>query len=357
MTDPNVPPAPGGADGRTPDAAPYGAPESMPPAGGAFPNDATVPPAPVAAPAQPLGAPTLPHTFNDPNASFGPAGGAPVGSSAPYSAPTAPHGEQPAPFGAQPERKRKLNVLALVAMIVSLVGFLFACLPGALIVGWILLPIGFVLSIVSLFLKGDKKWFGIVGLVASIVGTVVGFIVFFAVVANSFNEAFGSGDTVVTQPSDAEEEEEPATTEEEPAAEAAQGSRENPYPLASTISSEEWTVVVNSYNPDGNATVTGNMFNEAPPAGSHYEIVNYTVTYTGAESSYAAEVGLDLLTSAGNVVNSFDNLVILDDGMGLDELYAGGSATGSVAFLVPDGETVVIRVRPGMFADEVFVQP
>ncbi len=46
----------------------------------------------------------------------------------------------------------KTNIVALVAMIVAIVGFIFACIPGALIVGWILLPIAFVLSIVSLFL-------------------------------------------------------------------------------------------------------------------------------------------------------------------------------------------------------------
>lgn len=272
--------------------------------------------------------------------------------------PPAPGGLPPAPEQPSPRKPKKLNVLALVAMIVALVGFLFACIPGALVVGWILLPIAFVLSIVSLFLKGDKKWFGIVGLVVSIVGTIVGVLVFFAVVATSFDDAFGGGDTVVTQPSDADDDAAPADDVEEPAADAAQGTRENPYPLASTISSDEWTVVVNSYTADGNATVAAaNQFNEAAPAGSHYEIVNYTVTYTGAESAYAAEVGIDLVTSAGNVVNSYDALVVLADGFSLDELYTNASATGSVAFLVPDGETVVIRVTPGMLADEVFVQP
>lgn len=261
--------------------------------------------------------------------------------------PYAPAAVAPAP--------KKLNVLALVAMIVATVGFIFACIPGALIVGWILLPIAFVLSIVSLFLKGDKKWLGVIGLVLSIVGTVVGFVVFFAVMANAASEAFGSGDTVVTQPTDTDDE---AAAEDEPAAEVEQGTRENPYPLASSVSSDEWTVVVNSHNPDGNAIVAAaNMFNDEAPAGSHYEIVNYTVTYTGAESSFAAEVSIDMVTGGGAVINSYDTLVSLEDGMGLDELYNGGTATGSVAFLVPDGETVLIRVQPGFLADEVFVKP
>ena len=86
---------------------------------------------------------------------------------------------------------QKPNVLALIALIMAVVGFIFACIPGALIVGWVLLPIAFVLSIVSLFLKGSRKWMGVVGLVLSIIGTIVGFVVFFAVIANAAEEAFG----------------------------------------------------------------------------------------------------------------------------------------------------------------------
>ncbi|MFD5224170.1 hypothetical protein ACFWHT_00975 [Microbacterium sp. NPDC058342] len=269
----------------------------------------------------------------------------------------APQLPPPAPPVGAPQVVKKTNVLAMVAMIVAIVGFLFACIPGALIVGWILLPIAFVLSIVSLFLKGDRKWMGIVGLVVSIVGTIVGLIVFFAVVATSFNDAFGSGETTISQPVEQGGDAEQAADDEQPA-DAAQGTRENPYPLSSKISSDDWTVVVNSRNADGDAVVAkANQFNDKAPAGSHYEIVNYTVTYTGDESGLAAEVQLAAVTSAGNVVNSYDNVVVLTDGIGIDELYNGASATGSEAFLVPDGDAVLIRVRPGMLADEVFVKP
>jgi hypothetical protein len=196
-----------------------------------------------------------------------------------------------------PTPERKKNVLALIAMIVAIVGFIFACIPGALIVGWVLLPIAFVLSIESLFLKGDRKWMGVVGLVVSVVGTIVGFVVFFAVVATSFNDAFGSGDTVVEQPVEAVGETD-AGDSDAGEADAAQGTRENPRPIGSTISSDDWTVVVNSYSADGNATVPkANQFNHAPPAGSHYELVNYTVTYTGEESVLTAEVGIDFVTA------------------------------------------------------------
>lgn len=252
-----------------------------------------------------------------------------------------------------PAPKPARNVLALIALIVSIVGFIFACIPGALIVGWILLPIAFILSIVSLFLKGSGKGLGIAGLIVSVVGTIVAVVVFFAVVATSFSEAFSDETTVVVEePADDAGE---APADDAPAAEA--GSRDNPVPMGTAITTDDWTVVVNSYTADGSAVVGANQFNDAAPAGSHYELVNYTVTYTGAESSFAGEIGVDLVTSSGNVVNSYDTLVLLDDSMGLDELFAGASATGSAAFVVPDGETVLIRVRPGMVADEVFVKP
>ncbi len=264
---------------------------------------------------------------------------------------------QPAPPVAPPQapqtEKKQNNVLALVAMIVGVIGFIFACVPGALIVGWVLLPIAFILGIVSLFLKGNRKWMGIVAIALSVVGTIVGVAVFFAVVSSAVDEAFGDTESTVTQQSD----EEGAADEGDEAADAAQGTRDNPYPLNSEINSDEWTVVINSYKADGNAVVAAGDYNDAPPAGSHYEVINYTVTYKGDESGLAAEASIAVVTGSGNVINSYDNLVILNDGFGMDELYAGASATGSEAFLVPDGESVLLRVRPGLFADEVFVKP
>ncbi|MFS0853287.1 hypothetical protein [Microbacterium sp. 179-I 3D4 NHS] len=291
------------------------------------------------------------------------AGSAPA--PAPYAgggAPSYPGSGAPAyvgaPYGSEPTAKPKLNLLALVSAIVGAIGFIFACIPGALIVGWILLPIAFVLSIVSLFLKGDKKWLGFVGLGLSILGTIVGFIVFFAVVANSFNEAFGDRDVTVTQPSESSSTDESDEPAEEESTGGDEGSRDNPFPVGSEISSDDWTVVINSVNADGNPVVAeANQFNEPAPAGSHYEIVNYTVTYTGDESGYAAEAMVDAVTSSGNVINSYDAFVSLTDSFGFDELYNGGTATGSVAFLVPDGDTIVLRVTPGILADEVFVKP
>ena len=98
--------------------------------------------------------------------------------------PPGPAFTQPAGVPDVPEAsaQARIHPVGWAALGAAVLGFIFACIPGALIVGWILLPVGFILAIVALVLKG-KKWPGIVALVLSIVGTVIGFVVFFSLAA------------------------------------------------------------------------------------------------------------------------------------------------------------------------------
>jgi hypothetical protein len=79
----------------------------------------------------------------------------------------------PSLAGPQAPAKRT-NTIGLIALIVSIIGFVFACVPGALIVGWVLLPMAFVLGIVGVFLSGKAKGTSIAAIIVSIIGTVVG---------------------------------------------------------------------------------------------------------------------------------------------------------------------------------------
>ncbi|MGO2944130.1 MAG: hypothetical protein ACTIDO_17770, partial [Brevibacterium aurantiacum] len=144
-------------------------------------------------------------------------------------------GQVPGPE--QNKQKRGKNVMGVIAFVVAVVGFIFACVPGALIVGWILLPIAFLLSIISFFLKG-KKGFSIAALIISVVGTIVGILVFFFVVASSFDEAFSddvSADTPAQEADSAVVEDGEDSAEEADGA-AEEGTRENPYAIG-TMSS------------------------------------------------------------------------------------------------------------------------
>lgn len=255
--------------------------------------------------------------------------------------------------------KKKSNVLGLIALIAAVLGFIFACIPGALIIGWILLPIAFVLAIVSLFLKDKVKWTGVTALIISIVGTIVGFVVFFAVVGTSFDNAFGGGDTKVATPSGDAGTKDQAATKENTAAKA--GTRENPSPIRSVVESDDWRVVINSVTLAAtDAVVAANQFNEPPAKGSQYIMVNYSATYIGddADGQMPAFVSVEYVTANGTTVNGLDKLVVAPKPINTTStLYKDGTATGNIAIEVPTATAGqgVLAVRPGMLADKVFV--
>lgn len=279
--------------------------------------------------------------------------------------PGQPHLAQPG-YGAptqmlpsQPTKaKKQLNVVGLIALITAVLGFIFACMPGALIVGWILLPIAFVLALVSLFLRDKPKGMGIAALILSIVGTIVGFVVFFAVVGTAATNAFGSGDTKVVAPSG-----DAAATNggqaEAPAAKA--GTRENPHPIGSVIESKDWRVVINTVTlAASDAVVAANQFNKPPAAGSEYVMVNYSATYIGddPDGQMPAFVSIEYVTADGKTVNGLDKFVVAPEPIDTTStLYTGGTATGNKAIEVPTATAGqgVLAVRPGMLADKVFV--
>lgn len=281
-----------------------------------------------------------------------PSGSAPVYQQQP--AANVPAYQPPVPSAPAKER----NILGIVALVLAAVGFIFACIPGALIVGWILLPIAFILGIVAVCLRDKVKWQGVAAIIVSVVGTIVAVAVFFAVVATSFNNAFNNDVEVsdapaVVEPAD-ETDEEPA---EEPAAEV--GTRENPAALGATIEGDDWTVVINSVNLDAtDAVLAENDFNDEPDAGTVYIGINYTATYTGddADGQMPAFVSIEYVTGAGVTVNGLDKILVGPDEMDtMSTIYNGASVTGNDYIQVPTPVDGVIAVGAGMLADTVFV--
>ncbi|KQQ65682.1 DUF2510 domain-containing protein [Microbacterium sp. Leaf320] len=117
------------------------------------------------------------QTANSADAHPGGPAGAPVWGQAPM------HGQQgtaylaqgaTAPFGvlAPPPAKPKLSVLGIIGLAVAVIGLILSCFPSIAIAGWVLLGVGFVVSLVSVFLRGTK-WPGIVGMSMSVLGSIV----------------------------------------------------------------------------------------------------------------------------------------------------------------------------------------
>lgn len=270
-----------------------------------------------------------------------------------------PYGQQPfgqtdywPPVG-QPQKRR--NVVGAIALGTAILGFIFGCIPGALIIGWVLLPIAFILGIVGLFMSQRPKGTAIAAVIVSIIGTIVSAVVFVTLVGDAVDDAFsGGGDVTVSEegPGDA-----PAPANPEAAdSDADAGSRQNPARIGATITSGDWEVVVNSFNPNATQQVLeANPFNSEPTPGNQYAVVNLTVTYRGEESADAGEVGIAFVTDHGNVFTTYDNAAVPPAPALEGELYTGAAATGNEAILIPQNSSGLMRLRLGMLGDEVFV--
>lgn len=269
---------------------------------------------------------------------------------------------QPPPQNtSRPERKQR-NTVGLIALIIAVVGFVFACIPGALIVGWILLPISFILSIVGLAMSGKTKGTSISALIISVVGFIVGVLVFLFAVGSAFDDAFddevsvsdpgGESSAPVDQESTDESEDQDSTGD-------AEGSRSNPVDIGSTISSSDWDITVDGFDRDATDEVlTTNQFNEAPSDGNSYALAEVAVTYTGDDSEFPwADIAFAYVTEDGNTVNAYDVMAVTPDPdfSDIEELYEGASDSGNVLLEVPQEDNGVLRVTPGTLSDDVFV--
>ena len=262
-----------------------------------------------------------------------------------------PQGQAPMPMYQPPmPMKKGRNTVGIIALVMAVIGFIFACIPGALIIGWILLPISFIVGLVGLFRKGEVLWPAVTAVIVSVVGTIVGVMVFLMVLSNVVDEAVSSSGAVS------------ASAAPGGAGSSEQGkTRENPYPLGTEISGKDWKVVVNSVTFNANdAVAAANQFNDPPAAGKEYVLINYTATYIGDDSSgeSAAFVSVDYVTADGVTVNGTDSMAVAPDAIdSLATLYKGASVTGNIVRAVPSdtAQDGVLAVAPGLLADTVFV--
>lgn len=305
--------------------------------------------------------------------------------------PTVPSDATTAPPAVTTAKKER-NLLGIVALTTSVAGAIFACIPGALVVGWVLLPIGLVLGIVALLQKGRSKWQGLTAVIVSVVGTVVGVIVFLALATSAVSDAID--DAVTEDMSASVDSEEDAATEqsssEEPAAPEAQDlilgetafgvdaeSGIGWYAVEVTNPNADYVfsfsgIDVEAYDPNGVLVDTDSSYGtilsgRSYYVGSFYDIGSAQIdhievrgpTADAATHSPAAETGsfelgalqtgsdYDYMTVNGTVTSSFSedqDMVRIDviarkDGaiVGIDQTYtdrvpAGGTAAWSVDY-------------------------
>lgn len=151
-------------------------------------------------------------------------------------------------------------------------------------------------------------------------------------------------------------------TAEEPAAEpeeTKEGTRSNPFPLGTKVSSGDWYITIDSVDLDATAAVMdANMVNEAPADGNVYIVVTATTGYTGSDDTGQMSIGyIDYVSAEGNTISQAFVVPPGENFTSMDELYVGGVHTGNAVFEVPAGSAAdgVLAVTPDMAADKAFV--
>lgn len=275
----------------------------------------------------------------------------------------APNGDPMYENGAPQASANERNTIGIIGLVCAILGVIFSCIPGFLIIGWILLPIAFILGLVGLFPKGKKKGTAIAAVITSIVGAIVAAVAFAFVVDSAFNESFNK-ETTVRNNSDSKAVDNGESTDgdsDNSADGAADGAtRENPLPIGATISSDEWDVTVNRVDLNATDAVTAeNPVNDAPADGQTYVMANVTAKYKGDDPQGSMPlIGLAFVTPEGNTINSYDSMAIAPDYFDQSTtLYKDAEETGNFAFLVDEATAAdsVLAVEPDMFSEKRFV--
>ncbi|WP_311260375.1 DUF2510 domain-containing protein [Microbacterium sp. WCS2018Hpa-9] len=307
----------------------------------ATPLDDTVPPyaggAPsypgASAPAQPQDYPVAPGypgaaAPSYPGAAYAPAGQQPAGQQ--YGAPT---GYAPAYGATPPAAPSGPSILGLVGLGLAALGTILSCIPVIFWLGWLLLGVGFIVSLISLFLKG-KKWPGISGLILSVIGAIIAVVMFFVIVFATVSEAVRD---LPTAPPSSDSDTGTGTEDEGTGTdtpEVVEGEMGSPVPINQMSATSEVTIHSATW-----ATSDGSSI---PSTNGGYVILD--VTFTGVSgTSYLSAFNFAIETAEG-VEGTYDYYV---DGIVSEELAPGESVDGKITFDVAQSESYDV-----IFTDE-----
>lgn len=171
----------------------------------------------------------------------------PTAAPVPVTAPFSPHVQaqmNPAtPFGtyatapAPAAAKTGLSVLGIIGLAVTAVGVVLSCIPAIAVVGWILLGVGVVASLVSIFFPG-AKWPGITGMALGALGAVLALAVSLLTSGATASEPVDDPAPITTETPSASEE----APSDEPTREPSPSTVATPPPGTETVTFDELEV-------------------------------------------------------------------------------------------------------------------
>lgn len=246
------------------------------------------------------------------------------------------------PLTREPDSTEKQrNPLGTIALVVSVIALAVSFRTETVVLSWILLPIAFVISIVSAFLKNTSKNNGTWALVITIIGAVVSFTV--SGIGSAILETSKASESDVvpefSSPPGITRADTNAAASVPAEDNASTATRSNPLPLGTESTIGEWAVIVNSVDLDANDRVAAAYrFNDPPAEGSVYILANVTARYLGENPQGELPfLMVDYITETGNTIRSFDVSFVKPDPFNSSApLYSGASTTGNFGFMVPN---------------------
>lgn len=233
--------------------------------------------------------------------------------------------------------------LAITSLILGVVALLGSAVPVLNVISALIAVVGLALGIVAL-VKRQPKGLSLSGTIVSAVALLVSLVlaVVYAIGLAAAIEGASSGVSgSVDEPvSVGEPAAEPA---EEPAA-GAEGTRDNPAPLGTTVVLSEggedtYEITLGPATLNANeAVAAANQFNEAPPAGFQYAVLPVAVTYIGSETGTPwIDLTIEFVSASGTTHTQSDSLVVgpSPDIFEINELYPGASGSGNITIMIP----------------------
>ena len=305
-------------------------------------SESDVPPYASPAPSYPAAAPSYPGAtaqqqyptapaYSAPAPGYpGASGHAPAGQA--YGAP----GGYPPAYGAQaPAAPAGLSILGLVGLGLAALGTILSCIPVIFWLGWLLLGAGFIVSLISLFLKG-KKWPGISGLILSVVGAVIAVVMFFVIVFATVSEVVRDLPTAPpSSDSDTDNGTDPGTDEGTDPTDVVEGELGSPITVEQMSGTSEVTINSATW-----ATTDGSSI---PSTNGGY--VPLDITFTGISGTSYINPFYVMIETAEGTEGDYDYYV---DGIVAEELAAGETVSGTMTFDIAQSESYEV-----IFTDEL----
>lgn len=242
------------------------------------------------------------------------------------------------------------NVLGIIALVVAVVGFVFACIPDMMGVAWVLLPVAFVLSLVGLFTRG-AKWPAVTALIVSIAATVVGIVLFVNLLLGSLGGVFEEIDEAIPD----------APVLPQPGEDAPFGEPEQPQaPVGDLAFGDTMT-----WNDGVALTVSAPEPYTPSPFAVGATLANnvvFTMTITNDSTEDLQPVPLPTLSSGGQDASQIfdigEDLEGNGDDVGIPPtaiVPPGGSVSWRVAWSVADPASLTMQAAPSFtYADATF---